>query len=55
MERERDGLEYFASMIRLVAHNQANPGIVSLFAVLSSEASAPVGIRPCPWLRRSSP
>ncbi|MFJ4637924.1 TetR/AcrR family transcriptional regulator [Streptomyces hygroscopicus] len=40
-EAARDGLEYFASMIRLVAHNQANPGIVSLFAVLSSEASAP--------------
>lgn len=36
----RDGLEYFASMIRLVAHNQANPVIVSLFAVLSSEATA---------------
>ena len=37
----RDGLEFFASMIRLVAHNQANPGIVSLFAVLSAEASDP--------------
>ncbi|MGW7547296.1 TetR/AcrR family transcriptional regulator [Streptomyces sp. NPDC054770] len=36
----QDGLEYFASMIRLVAHNQANPLIVSLFAVLSSEATA---------------
>ncbi|MFD8110036.1 TetR/AcrR family transcriptional regulator [Streptomyces microflavus] len=36
-----DGLEYFASLIRLVAHNQANPTIVSLFAVLSSEATAP--------------
>ncbi|MDT0436187.1 MULTISPECIES: TetR/AcrR family transcriptional regulator [Streptomyces] len=36
----RDGLEYFASMVRLVAHNQANPVIVSLFAVLSSEATA---------------
>ncbi|MFJ6706379.1 MULTISPECIES: TetR/AcrR family transcriptional regulator [unclassified Streptomyces] len=36
----RDGLEYFASMIRLVAHNQANPLIVSLFAVLSGEATA---------------
>ncbi|MEU6764900.1 TetR/AcrR family transcriptional regulator [Streptomyces sp. NPDC046853] len=35
-----DGLEYFASMVRLVAHNQANPLIVSLFAVLSSEATA---------------
>lgn len=35
-----DGLEYFAGMIRLVAHNQANPLIVSLFAVLSSEATA---------------
>ncbi|MFK0114111.1 TetR family transcriptional regulator [Streptomyces sp. NPDC091217] len=35
-----DGLEYFASMIRLVAHNQANPLIVSLFAVLSSESTA---------------
>src|ERR1044072_2468318 len=40
-EAARDGLEYFASMIRLVAHNQANPGIVSLFAVLSSEARDP--------------
>ncbi|MEU8733218.1 TetR/AcrR family transcriptional regulator [Streptomyces tendae] len=36
-----DGLEYFAGLIRLVAHNQANPTIVSLFAVLSSEATAP--------------
>ncbi|MFE6158742.1 TetR/AcrR family transcriptional regulator [Streptomyces sp. NPDC056486] len=35
-----DGLEYFASMVRLVAHNQANPLVVSLFAVLSSEATA---------------
>ena len=35
-----DGLEYFANMLRLVAHNQANPLIVSLFAVLSSEATA---------------
>ncbi|MGV9854316.1 TetR/AcrR family transcriptional regulator [Streptomyces sp. NPDC003442] len=35
-----DGLVYFAGMIRLVAHNQANPVIVSLFAVLSSEATA---------------
>ncbi|MFD6289800.1 TetR/AcrR family transcriptional regulator [Streptomyces sp. NPDC060205] len=34
-----DGLEYFASMVRLVAHNQANPLVVSLFAVLSSEAT----------------
>ena len=37
----RDGLAYFASMIKLVAHNQANPGIISLFAVLSAEASDP--------------
>ncbi|HEY4458313.1 MAG TPA: TetR/AcrR family transcriptional regulator [Pseudonocardiaceae bacterium] len=37
----RDGLEYFASLVRLVAYNQANPGIVSLFAVLSAEASDP--------------
>ncbi|MER6210885.1 TetR/AcrR family transcriptional regulator [Streptomyces sp. NPDC001073] len=36
----QDGLEYFASMVRLVSHNQANPTIVSLFAVLSSEATA---------------
>ncbi len=36
-----DGLEFFASMVRLVAYNQANPGIVSLFAVLSAEASDP--------------
>lgn len=37
----RDGLEFFAGLVRLVAHNQANPGIVSLFAVLSAEASDP--------------
>ena len=37
----RDGLEFFASMVRLVANNQANPGIVSLFAILSAEASDP--------------
>jgi AcrR family transcriptional regulator len=37
----RDGLAFFASMVRLVAHNQANPGIVNLFAVLSAEASDP--------------
>jgi AcrR family transcriptional regulator len=37
----RDGLEFFAGLIRLVAHNQANPGIVSLFAVLSAEATDP--------------
>ncbi|MFF4121231.1 TetR/AcrR family transcriptional regulator [Streptomyces sp. NPDC001714] len=36
----QDGLAYFAAIIRLVAHNQANPLIVSLFAVLSSEATA---------------
>ncbi|MDT0395705.1 MULTISPECIES: TetR/AcrR family transcriptional regulator [Streptomyces] len=36
-----DGLEYFAGLIRLLAHNQENPTIVSLFAVLSSEATAP--------------
>ncbi|MEU5314705.1 TetR/AcrR family transcriptional regulator [Streptomyces sp. NPDC021562] len=36
----QDGLAYFAGMLRLVAHNQANPLIVSLFAVLSSEATA---------------
>jgi len=35
-----DGVAYFASMIRLLAHNQANPLIVSLFAMLSSEATA---------------
>lgn len=40
-EATRDGLVFFASMIRLVAHNQANPGIISLFAVLSAEASDP--------------
>jgi AcrR family transcriptional regulator len=37
----RDGLEFLAGLIRLVAYNQANPGIVSLFAVLSAEASDP--------------
>lgn len=35
-----NGLEYFAGMLRLLAHNQSNPLIVSLFAVLSSEATA---------------
>jgi AcrR family transcriptional regulator len=40
-EAVQDGLMFFASMIRLVAHNQANPGIVNLFAVLSAEASDP--------------
>lgn len=37
----RDGLEFLAGLVRLVAYNQANPGIVSLFAVLSAEASDP--------------
>jgi len=36
-----DGLDYLARMVRLVEHNAAHPGIVSLFAVLSSEASDP--------------
>jgi AcrR family transcriptional regulator len=36
-----DGMDYLARMLRLVEHNAANPGIVSLFAVLSSEASDP--------------
>lgn len=37
----RDGLEFFAGLVRLVAYNQANPGIVNLFAVLSAEATDP--------------
>jgi AcrR family transcriptional regulator len=37
----RDGLVFFDSLVRLVAYNQAHPGIVSLFAVLSAEASDP--------------
>jgi AcrR family transcriptional regulator len=36
-----DGLDYLARTVRLVEHNAANPGIVSLFAVLSTEASDP--------------
>lgn len=36
-----DGLDYLTRMVRLVEHNAAHPGIVSLFAVLSSEASDP--------------
>jgi len=36
-----DGLDYLTRMVRLVEHNAANPGIVSLFAVLSTEASDP--------------
>jgi AcrR family transcriptional regulator len=36
-----DGLDYLSRTIRVVEHNAANPGIVSLFAVLSSEATDP--------------
>lgn len=36
-----DGMDYLARMVRLVEHNAAHPGIVSLFAVLSTEASDP--------------
>ena len=36
-----DGLAYFTAMLRLVEHNQATPGIVSLFATLSTEAGDP--------------
>lgn len=36
-----DGLDYLARMVRLVEHNAATPGIVSLFAVLSAEATDP--------------
>ncbi|MFT4235966.1 MAG: TetR/AcrR family transcriptional regulator [Microbacterium sp.] len=36
-----DGLDYFSRYLRLVEHNAANPGIVSLYAMLSTEASDP--------------
>ncbi|MEE2039280.1 TetR family transcriptional regulator [Nocardiopsis sp. CT-R113] len=36
-----DGAEYFSRLVRLVEHNATDPGIVSLFAVLSTEAGNP--------------
>lgn len=36
-----DGADYFHRLTRVVEHNQAQPGIVSLFAVLSTEACDP--------------
>ncbi|GAP55221.1 HTH-type transcriptional regulator RutR [Arthrobacter sp. Hiyo6] len=38
-QESSDGLEYFTRLIKVVEHNARNPGIVSLFAVLSTEAS----------------
>jgi AcrR family transcriptional regulator len=36
-----DGIAYFKRLIRVAEHNSRNPGIVSLFAVLSTEATDP--------------
>lgn len=36
-----DGVDYFRRLVRVIEHNQAHPGIVSLFAVLSAEACDP--------------
>jgi AcrR family transcriptional regulator len=38
-EESSDGIQYFSRLIRVIEHNARNPGIVSLFAVLSTEAS----------------
>lgn len=38
---EGDGLTYLQGMVDLVEYNQAHPGIVSLFAILSTEATDP--------------
>ncbi|HEU0183336.1 MAG TPA: TetR/AcrR family transcriptional regulator [Agromyces mariniharenae] len=37
----RDGLDYFSRLLRLIEHNTSQRGIVSLFAVLSTEAADP--------------
>ncbi|UOE45608.1 TetR/AcrR family transcriptional regulator [Agromyces larvae] len=37
----RDGFDYLARLVRAVEHNATQRGIVSLFAVLSTEASDP--------------
>jgi AcrR family transcriptional regulator len=36
-----DGVAYFTRLIKVAEHNSRNPGIVSLFAVLSTEATDP--------------
>ncbi|WP_159502212.1 TetR/AcrR family transcriptional regulator [Microbacterium sp. 18062] len=36
-----DGLVYFRQIARIIEHNAAHPGLVSLFAVLSAEATEP--------------
>ncbi|GAA0993859.1 TetR/AcrR family transcriptional regulator [Subtercola frigoramans] len=36
-----DGVEYFRRLLQVIEHNSRNPGIVSLFAVLSTEATDP--------------
>lgn len=36
-----DGADYFRRLVRVAEHNRARPGIVSLFAVLSTEACDP--------------
>jgi len=36
-----DGLAYFTRLLKVAEHNAHNPGIVSLFAVLSTEATDP--------------
>lgn len=38
-EESSDGVQYFSRLIKVIEHNSRNPGIVSLFAVLSTEAS----------------
>lgn len=38
-EESSDGIEYFSRLIKVIEHNAQNPGIVSLFAVLSTEAA----------------
>jgi len=40
-EPESDGVDYFARLIRTIEHNASIPGAVSLFAMLSTEASDP--------------
>jgi AcrR family transcriptional regulator len=38
-EESSDGIQYFSRLIKVIEHNARNPGIVSLFAVLSTESS----------------
>ena len=57
-DASKDGLDYFARLLRVIEHNATTPGAVGLYAMLSVEASDPEHpahryfIERYSWLRR---